>query len=101
MGFYDMSVFCLHCYLNGYKDMVCKGKFQQGANIVLDAKRVAHIFHSLSTFHIIRAMSISGYAIVAEVPNPNKYREVCLFILYVSILHIIMPQIQSYFHFVV
>ena len=76
MEFYDMSIFCLHCYLDEYKDMVCKGRFQQGANIILDAKRVAHIFHSLLSFPL-RTMGFFGYSFVAEVPNPNKYREVC------------------------
>ena len=74
MEFYDMSVFCLHCYLGEYKDMVCKGRFQQGANIILDAKRVVHIFFSLLSFNLY-TISILGYDLV-EVPNPNKYREV-------------------------
>ena len=73
MEFYDMCVFCLHCYLDEYRDMVCKGRFQQGANIVLDAKRVAHIFHSLLN---LRTIGIFGYDVVAEISNPNKYREV-------------------------
>ena len=71
MEFYDMSVFCLYCYLDEYKDMVCKGRFQQGANIVLDANRVVHIFFSLLSFNL----HTIGYDVV-EVPNPNKYREV-------------------------
>ena len=78
MGFYDMSVFCLQCYLGKYKDMVCEGRFQQGTDITLDANRVAHIFYSLSSISL-RTTGYYGRTFVVEIPylKINKYREVC------------------------
>ena len=82
MEFYDMSKFCLQSYLGKYKDMVCEGRFQQGTNIVLDADRVAYIFLSLLSFPL---QTVGGFGCncVAVVPNRNKYKEVCSFILHI------------------
>lgn len=80
MGFYDMNLFCLYGYLSEYKEMVCERRFQLGANIVLDADRVAHIFLSLSTISLLRAMSTSGNTIDVGVPTISKFKQVCSFI---------------------
>jgi hypothetical protein len=77
MGFYDMNLFCLYGYLSEYKNMVCQGRFQQGANIDLDADSVAHIFRSLSKFSLLRAMNTSGNTVVVEVPSIFKFKQVC------------------------
>jgi hypothetical protein len=80
MGFYDMSLFCRYGYLREYKDMIREGRFQQGANIVLDTDRVAHIFLSMSTVSLLRAMSTSGNTIDVDVPTISKFGQVCSFI---------------------
>lgn len=79
MGVYDMSIFCLQCYLGEYKDMVCEGKFQQGADISLEVNKVAHIISSLSSFSL-RTTGDHGHTFLTQVPNLNKYREVCSYI---------------------
>ena len=80
MGFYNMSIFCLQCYLSKYENMVYKGMFQQGSSIVPDADRVAHIFHSLKTVHLRTVSAFFESSVDVEVPNLNKYRQVCSFI---------------------
>ena len=76
LDFHDMSVFCFQSYLEKYKDIVCEGRFQQGTNIVEIVNSVAHVFNSLLSF----AVFTQGYGsrtVLEQVPDTNKYREVC------------------------
>ena len=80
MEFYEMSVFCLHSYLDKYKDMICQGNFQQTTNIVEAVNDIAHIFNSLLSFYV-RTPGIHGNSFMEQVPDANKYREVCAVLL--------------------
>ena len=76
MGFFDMSVFCFQSYLEKYKTIVCEGNFQQGTNIIEIVDSTAYIFDSLLSFPIF-TQGHTGHTVLIQVPDSNKYREVC------------------------
>ena len=69
---FEMGKFCLHVYLDGYKQMLCSGSFPQQANIQMIVEEICKIFALLYN-------PVISYSTPSVQKLDRKFTEVCLF----------------------
>ena len=72
---FEMGKFCLHVYLDGYKQMLCSGSFPQQANIQMIVEEICKIFALLYN-------PVISYSTPSVQKLDRKFTEVCFFFLY-------------------